>query len=117
MGSARPSCPVAPLTAPLCTTQPLPSYPDGELCPACLTAVGGLCGRDDCRRQVLPQLAINGGWLKLIGDARIEQSKRQRPVPTEKVQLDRIARRNARKVARSSRRGYFGLAKAIATAK
>lgn len=62
---------------------------------------------------MLPQLAHNGGWLKLIGEARIEQTKRQAPAPKERVELARISRRNARKVARSQRRGYFGLAKAI----
>jgi len=63
---------------------------------------------------VLPRLAQNTGWLKLMGEARTEQKERQKPEPKETVQIERIARRNARKVARSGRRGYFGLAKAIA---
>lgn len=78
---------------------------------------GGLCGKDSCRRPILPQLAQNRGWLKLIGEAVVEQTKRQAPEPTERKQLARIARRNARKVARSQRRGYFGLAKAIMAVK
>ncbi len=52
-----------------------------------------------------------------MGDARIEQTKRQKPKPKERAQIERIGRRNARKVARSNRRGYFGLARAIMTSK
>lgn len=55
--------------------------------------------------------------LRLIGEALVEQKERQEPEPKDKVQLERISRRNARKIARSQRRGYFGLAKAIANAK
>ena len=48
-----------------------------------------------------------------MGEALIEQKEHQEPEPKEKVQIARIGRRNARKVARSQRRGYVGLLKAI----
>lgn len=99
-------------------------------CPSCVIAQG-LCGRDDCRRQVLPQPAKNGGWLKLMGEARIEQRKRQTdaeiPVSVEQQEWKRRkehtrsvarakARKNARRIARSQRRGLFGLHQQIARA-
>lgn len=52
-----------------------------------------------------------------MGEARVEQTKRQTdntPDPKAQRQLAKIGRRNARRVARSHRRGYFGLARAIA---
>lgn len=52
-----------------------------------------------------------------MGEARTEQKDRQAPEPEETVQIERVMRRNARKVARSQRRGYFGLAKAIMKSK
>jgi hypothetical protein len=73
----------------------------------------GLCQREECRRQVLPQLAQNRGWLKLITEVRVEQTKRQEPEPKERVAIARIGRRNARRIARTQRQGYFGLARAI----
>lgn len=113
MGSALPSFPLRALTLP--ALLPLEALPNTELCPACVRA-DGLCGREDCRRAVLPQLAKNGGWLRLMGEAHTEQTKRQAPEPAERKQLERIARRNARKVARSKRGGMFGLLKAIRSA-
>lgn len=83
-------------------------------CPTCRERPGGLCSKEECRRAVLPQLAKNIGWLKLMGEALVEQMTRQNaPLPTtEKTAVERIGRRNARKLARKGR-GYFGLAKAI----
>jgi hypothetical protein len=81
-------------------------------CPACLTATGRLCHRHE--RDVLPQLAVNVGWLKLMGDPKVEQTKRQKPIPVaEKVAVERIGRRNARKQAKNKSGGPFGFAKAI----
>lgn len=107
---------------------PPKAYPDGELCPSCVVA-DGLCGRDDCRRAVLPLIAENRGWLKLIGEARVEQKRRQdddelavsveqtehkkRKEHTRSVSRAK-ARKNARAIARSQRRGLFGLHRKIA---
>lgn len=90
----------------------LPAYVLPDICPDCYRE-SGLCASEHCRRQVLPQLAKPNALLRLIGDANVEQVKRQAPEATDRVQIARISRRNARKVARSSRRGYFGLARAI----
>lgn len=81
-------------------------------CASCVR-LGGLCGRENCRRQILPQLAQNRGWLKLIDEVHVEQTKRQAPEPTEKIAIEKIKRRNANKVARSQRRGMYGLLRAI----
>lgn len=62
---------------------------------------------------MLPQLARPLGLLKLIGDAHVEQVKRQDAEPAEKVAIEKVKRRNARKVARSQRSGMYGLIKAI----
>lgn len=74
----------------------------------------GLCSNERCRKAVLPQLA-KPALVRLIGDALTEQTKAQtqKLTPTEKVKVAAIGRRNARKTARS-KRGYFGLALAIA---
>jgi hypothetical protein len=84
-----------------------------DICPACtLPRNKGLCSREQCRKAVLPQIA-KPALVRLIGDALVEQTKRQKPLaPKEKAAIARIGRRNARKQARSNR-GYFGLAKAI----
>lgn len=89
---------------------------DAAECPKCLARPSGLCEREECRKAVLPQLAQNVGWLKLMGNAIVEQTKRQKQTltPAEKAAVAKIGRRNARRVARSKRGGYFGLAKAIA---
>lgn len=49
-----------------------------------------------------------------MGEVIVEQKERQAPEADDRTQIERVKRRNARKVARSQRRGYFGLAKAIA---
>jgi hypothetical protein len=86
--------------------------PGEIICPDCIRSQG-LCTREGCRNAVLPRLAQPTGLLRLMGEALVEQTKRQEPEPQEKVQIARIGRRNARKVARSKRGGYFGLLKAI----
>ena len=82
------------------------------ICPDC-QAQDGLCGKEVCRRAVLPQIA-RPSLVRLIGESLTEQTKRQKPLaPKEKAAIDRIGRRNARKLARSGR-GYHALALAIA---
>lgn len=84
-----------------------------DICPDCAKPSNqGLCGKDHCRKAVLPQIA-KPALVRLIGDVQVEQTKRQKPLaPKEKVAIERIGRRNARRQARSGR-GHFGLAKAI----
>lgn len=87
---------------------------DLDFCPACAEPRNlGLCSKDACRKQVLPQLS-KPALVRLIGDSLTEQTKAQnQPLsPSEKAAVERIGRRNARKRARSGG-GYFGLAKAI----
>jgi hypothetical protein len=87
---------------------------DPDVCPDCRKPHNlGLCGKEICRKQVLPQIA-KPALVRLIGDAMVEQTKRQRQTltQTEKAKVAAIGRRNARKMAKG-RRGYFGLAKAI----
>lgn len=93
---------------------------EADICPRCIEA-GGLCGREACQRAVLPQLATNRGWLKMIGDVLTEQTERQeltrelkigQPTTEEAAAVAKIGRRNARRVARQ-KRGYHGLALAI----
>lgn len=90
--------------------------PGDIICPDCIRSQG-LCTREGCRNAVLPRLAQPTGLLRLMGEAMVEQKERQEPEPAEKVQIARIGRRNARKVARSQRRGMHGLLRAIAAAK
>ena len=59
---------------------------------------------------MLPQLAVNLGWLRLMGEPRTEQTRRQNAKPNAAV--EKAKRREARK----SRRGYAGLARAIMAA-
>jgi hypothetical protein len=84
-----------------------------DICPACAEPRNkGLCGKDLCRKAVLPQIA-KPALVRLIGEVNVEQTKRQKPLaPKEKAAIARIGRRNARKTAKGNR-GYFGLAKAI----
>lgn len=87
-----------------------------DICPACAEPRNqGLCGKDICRKQVLPQIA-KPSLVRLIGDALVEQTKRQKPALTrrEKNAVARIGRRNARRLARKGR-GHFALALAIAS--
>jgi hypothetical protein len=96
---------------------------DLDLPPICLDCVrnAGLCQR--CAMHVCPQLAKNRGYLALIGEVHTEQKRRQgrrkkkgvpelTKSPEQQSWLKRRA--GARAVARSKRRGYFGLARAIA---
>lgn len=68
--------------------------------------------------DILPKLARNIGWLKMMGEALIEQKGRQRlmkkaaPVsPEQSAHLDR--KRAARTHSKQRHRGYRGLALAI----
>lgn len=72
-------------------------------CPHCLGR-RGLCR--SCQRQFLPQLAVNGGWLKLIGEAVAEQTARQTE-QANKAAIEKAKRRDARKRHRSGLRGLL----------
>jgi hypothetical protein len=56
---------------------------------------------------VLPQLAKNGGWLKLMGEAKVEQTKRQAstdlPVSVEQAEW-RERKEKARNINRAAAR-------------
>lgn len=85
------------------------------LCVPCLNH-DGLCERH--AKEVLPQLA-QPGWVRLIGIARVEQTKAQQvqEVPVSPQQASwRERRKAARKTAKSKRRGMYGLLRAIAAA-
>lgn len=86
----------------------LPPSRVDEDCPDCLSRTGRLCER--CARGVLPQLAVNVGWLKLMGNATVEQVKLQ--ATPESADVKKAKRRNARRESR----GYAGLARAILAA-
>jgi hypothetical protein len=82
-----------------------------EVCGFCLTQQG-LCERHAV--SVLPQLAVNLGWLRLMGEVRVEQQKRQHPTDEQTArQVKRAERREARKFAR---RG-FTVASALSPSK
>jgi hypothetical protein len=91
-----------------------------DLCPDCAKVHNlGLCHREKCRKAVLPQIA-KPALVRLIGEVNVEQAKRQKQAPMtpkERAQIAKIGRRNARRVAKSQRRGIFGLALAISRAK
>lgn len=72
---------------------------DDESCPYCVAA-RGLCDRHHA--GVLPQLAVNLGWLRLMGDALIEQRTRQAPLLGRRdvAAIEKAKRRAARKHAR-----------------
>ena len=86
-----------------------------DICTDCMTHQG-LCPAHE--REILPQLRRNIAWLKLMGNAAVEQKARQRapiapPVsPEGKAHAQRKA--TARQTARSKRRGMFGLLRALA---
>lgn len=86
-----------------------------EICGDCLTHQG-LCARHAV--GVLPQLRRNIAWLKLIGNAAVEQTARQEAPSTPPVSAAGAAhakrKATARQTARSKRRGIYGLLKAIA---
>lgn len=83
------------------------------VCADCAKLVNrGLCGKESCRRAVLPQIA-KPALVRLIGETLTEQTKRQKPLaPKEKAAIARIGRRNARKTARA-KRGPYALLRAI----
>ena len=86
-----------------------------EICGDCLTHQG-LCARHAV--GVLPQLRRNIAWLKLMGNAAVEQKARQTVKPTRHVSPEGKAhaqrKATARQTARSKRRGLFGLLRALA---
>lgn len=61
---------------------------------------------------MLPQLAVNLGWLRLMGEVLVEQTLRQAPA-AEKAAIEKAKRREVRK---AHRRGPGGLLVHIATA-
>lgn len=79
---------------------------DSEVCADC-TRQSGLCSRHHV--GILPLLARNVGWLKMMGEPRVEQKRRQ---SREDTATKKAKRRNARK----ERRGYLGLLCAIRAA-
>lgn len=79
-----------------------------EICAECLMTVGKLCDR--CKPSILPQLAKNLGWLRLMGNAAIEQKALQ---DAEDAAVEKAKRRTARK---HSRRGIVGLLTHVRTA-
>lgn len=85
-----------------------------DLCTDCLTHQG-LCTRHE--REILPQLRRNIAWLKLIGNAAVEQTARQAAIPTPPVSEAGKAHAQrkaaARQTAKSRRRGMYGLMRAI----
>ena len=68
-------------------------------CPDCLQR-SGLCR--SCQRLILPQLAINRGWLKLIGNAEVEQTNRQEEY-ANRAAVEKAKRRADRKSRRTVR--------------
>jgi hypothetical protein len=68
-------------------------------CPDC-SGRSGLCR--SCQRRILPQLAVNLGWLRLMGEALIEQTTRQnrRLDSSHRAALAKVERRKARKARR-----------------
>ena len=100
-----------PLLAPTHLTSPAFVL---DICPKCRDQ-SGLCTAERCRREVLPQLA-KPALVRLIGDSLVEQKKRQ--VEHALPECDahkawKLRRQRAQEIARSKRRGAFGLAKAI----
>jgi hypothetical protein len=92
----------------------LPDILNVEICPDCVEDQG-LCRAERCRRSVLPQPARNP-LVRLLGDVRIEQKKRQivEVLPeSPEAKAHKARKKSAQTIARSKRRGYFGLLKAI----
>lgn len=81
-----------------------------DVCADCLSTTGKLCSR--CAPSVLPQLARNIGWLKLMGEAHAEQTRLQ-DEDADRAAIEKAKRRAARKAMRS---GYRGLALSIRAA-
>lgn len=81
--------------------------PPESPCARCLEAQG-LCAA--CERGILPLLAVNLGWLRLIGESLIEQRARQskrppKPRPHDAAAIAKAIRRDARKKHRAGLRG------------
>jgi hypothetical protein len=85
---------------------------DGDLCSACVTT-RGLCARHES--HVLPQLARNIGWLKLMGEAIVEQTRRQtsRALAVSPEAQAHADRKQAARRSRKAGRGHLALARAI----
>ena len=66
-----------------------------SICTACL-ANRGLCRWHAV--SVLPQLAVNLGWLRLMGEPRTEQIRRQDARPS--AAIEKAKRRETRKAKR-----------------
>jgi hypothetical protein len=78
-------------------------------CPHCIEAQG-LCR--SCERGILPLLAVNLGWLRLMGESLVEQRARQtkrqsKPRPRDAAAIAKAIRRETRKRARSGLRGLI----------
>lgn len=65
--------------------------------------------------DILPKLAVNIGWLKLMGEARTEQKSRQRRAKEAPVSEQQAAHLERKRLARSRskqrHRGLFETAK------
>jgi hypothetical protein len=66
-------------------------------CPAC-HGVRTICYQ--CQRAHFPQLRLNVAWLKLIGEALIEQSRRQSVIATAPVSPQQAAHLERKRAAR-----------------
>ena len=87
----------------------------GAECESCLASAGKLCDR--CARGVLPQLAVNVGWLKLMGESLTEQVSRQRKITSALPISDAQAAHLVRKrLARRSHRGVRAFLAAVRAA-
>lgn len=75
-------------------------------CPDCYGRAG-LCFA--CQRAILPQLRVNVAWLKLIGEALVEQKRRQ-SLGDDGVAVEKAKRREGRKRARQSQHATFAQA-------
>jgi hypothetical protein len=68
--------------------------------------------------HILPRLAINIGWLKLIGEASVEQTRRQSPRTAPlSVSAEQAAHQSRKRAARHAHRaGVRGLLAALRAA-
>ncbi len=86
-----------------------------EVCERCVTSAGKLC--PSCAVTVLPQLAVNVGWLKLMGESLTEQVSRQRKITASLPISDAQAAHLVRKrLARKPRRGVSAFLAAVRAA-
>ena len=72
----------------------------------------------DGLKDALPKLAINIGWLKMIGEASVEQKRRQTPksAPLSVSPAHAAHMERKRAARRANRSGLRGLLTHIATA-